>query len=169
MPTFLRLIQLLAMVTWVGGLLFFAFILAPTAFHTLPSTHDAGLIVGATLRVFDLVGIACGACFLAVTAVLFARAPMRIRGRYEMQFLLTAVMILATAYIHLNILPSMDRDRDRTGGDITSVPPTHPARAHFYTLHKRSERVESAVLLLGLAVVVLLSREQLPLGPQPLK
>jgi uncharacterized membrane protein len=31
-----RLLQLLAMVVWAGGLIFFAFVLAPTAFHTLP-------------------------------------------------------------------------------------------------------------------------------------
>jgi uncharacterized membrane protein len=166
MPTFLRFLQLLAMVVWVGGLVFFAFVLAPTAFATFPSVHEAGLIVGASLRVFDLVGIVCGVVFMIATGVLFARAPMRIRGRYEMQFLLAAVMVLATAYIHLNILPAMDRDRDRVAGDITSVPTTHPARVHFDTLHKRSERVEGAVLFIGLAVVFLMSREQLPVATE---
>jgi uncharacterized membrane protein len=167
MPTLLRLLQLLAIVTWVGGLIFFAFVLAPTAFATYPTAHEAGLIVGASLRVFDLVGLACGPVFLLATAVLFARAPMRLRGRYEIQFLLAAIMLLATAYIHFNILPSMDRDRDRANGDITSVPTDHPARLHFDKLHKRSERVEGAVLLLGLAVVVLMSREQFPAEGEP--
>jgi uncharacterized membrane protein len=164
MPTLLRLLQLLAMVVWVGGLVFFAFVLAPTAFATYPTAHEAGLIVGASLRVFDVVGLVCGALFLLATGVLFAQAPLRIRGRYEMQFLLAAVMLLATAYIHFNILPSMDRDRDRANGDITSVSADHPARIHFDKLHKRSERVEGAVLLLGLAIVVLMAREQVPVS-----
>ena len=155
-----RLLQLLALTIWVGGLIFFAFILAPTAFHTLPSIREAGLVVGAALRVFDLVAVGCGGIFLAATALLFSRAPLRIRGRYEMEFLLAAVMLLATAYIHWNILPAMESDRRLAGGDITFVNASHPAHVHFDKLHARSERIEGGVLLLGLAVVFLVSREQ---------
>ncbi len=155
----LRLLQLLAMVVWVGGLCFFAFVLAPTAFATLPTIHEAGLIVGATLRVFDLVGVVCGALFLAATALLFRSAPMRIRGRYEMEFLLATVMLLGTSYIHWNVLPAMETDRLQAGGDVAAVEPTNPARVHFDKLHTRSERVEGAVLFIGLGVVFLMSRE----------
>ena len=162
MQTLLRLIQLLTMTIWVGGIIFFAFVLAPTAFATYPTIHEAGLIVGATLRPLDNIGLICGALFMSATAVMFIQAPHRIRGRYEIQFILAAVMLLATAYLNLNILPAMDRDRDRAAGDITSVPQDNPARIHFDMLHKRSERVEGAVLLLGLAVIVLMAREQLP-------
>ena len=155
-----RLLQLLTLIIWVGGLIFFAFILAPTAFHTLPSIREAGLVVGAALRVFDLVAVACGIVFLAATAMLFRRAPLRIRGRYEMEFLLAALMLLATAYIHWNILPAMESDRRLAGGDITLVDALHPAHIHFDKLHARSERIEGGVLLVGLAVVFLVSREQ---------
>ena len=160
MASIARLLQLLTLTIWVGGLIFFAFILAPTAFHTLPSIREAGLVVGAALRVFDLVAVGCGAVFLVATAVLFGRAPMRIRGRYEMEFLLAAVMLLATAYIQWNILPAMESDRRLAGGDITFVDASNPAHVHFDTLHARSERIEGGVLLLGLAVVFLVSREQ---------
>ncbi len=163
MPTFLRLIQLLTMTVWVGGLIFFAFVLAPTAFATLPTVHEAGLIVGATLRPLHNIGLICAALFMSATAILFARAPHSVRGRYEIQFILAAIMLLATAYLNLNVLPAMDRDRDRASGDITSVPPDNPARIHFDQLHRRSERVEGAVLLLGIAVIVLMAREQLPI------
>ncbi len=155
-----RLLQLLTLTIWVGGLIFFAFILAPTAFHTLPSIREAGLVVGASLRVFDLVAVSCGIVFLAATALLFSRAPLPTRGRYEMEFLLAAVMLLATAYVHWNILPSMDNDRRLAGGDITFVDASNPAHVHFDKLHTRSERIEGGVLLLGLAVIFLVSREQ---------
>ena len=155
----LRFLQLIAIVVWVGGICFFAFVLAPAAFSTLPSVHEAGLIVGATLKIFDVLAIGCGAVFLAATALLFRFATMRIRGRYEMEFLLAAVMLAATAYLHWNILPAMDTDRINAGGDVTAVDPTNPARAHFDKLHVRSERVEGGVLLLGLGVVFLMSRE----------
>ena len=154
-----RLLQLLAMVVWVGGLVFFAFVLAPTAFHTLPTVHEAGLIVGATLRVFDLVGLACGGLFLAATTVLFFRAVEAQKPRYEWQLLLCGVMLLGTAFIHWNILPAMDRDRVLAGGDINVAAQTNPARIHFDRLHARSEQIEGAVLLLGLCVVFLIARE----------
>ena len=40
--SFLRFLMLLSLVVWIGGLIFFAFVLAPTAFQVLPSTHIAG-------------------------------------------------------------------------------------------------------------------------------
>lgn len=160
MPGFLRLVQLLSIVVWVGGLCFFAFVLAPAAFRTLPSVREAGLIVGATLRVFDGVALGCGMAFLAATAMLFRGALMRVRGRYEMEFLLAVVMCAATAYIHWNILPAMEADRVSAGGDVSTVAATNPARMHFDRLHARSEKVEGAVLLVGLVVMFLISREQ---------
>ncbi len=162
MTSVARLLQLLALIVWVGGLIFFAFILAPTAFRTLPSIREAGLVVGAALRVFDLVAVGCGVVFLAATALLFSRAPQSIRGRYEMEFLLAAIMLLATAYIHWNILPAMESDRRLAGGDITFVDASNPVHVHFDKLHARSERMEGGVLLLGLALVFLVSRQNVP-------
>ncbi len=156
---FLRFVQLLAMSFWIGGLVFFAFVLAPTAFHTLPSVHEAGLIVGQSLRVFDVLELGCAGLFLAATAAMFRSATLRIRGRYEIEFLLAAVMLLGTAYTHWNLLPSMDADQALVGGDIASMPANFPARVHFEKLHVRSERVAGAVLLLGLGVLFLMSRE----------
>ena len=39
--SFLRFLMLLSLVAWIGGLIFFAFVLAPTAFQVLPTTHLA--------------------------------------------------------------------------------------------------------------------------------
>jgi hypothetical protein len=69
------------------------------------------------------------------------------------------VMLIATAYIHFGILPPMEKDRSLAGGDINSVEVSNPVRVHFDKLHLRSERVEGAVLLIGLAVIFLMSRE----------
>lgn len=156
-----RLLQLLAMVTWAGGLIFFAFVLAPTAFHTLPTIHLAGEIVGAALKVFNIVAMVCGAVFLIVTALMFRKAPMRTRGRYEMEFLLAGVMLMGTAYIHWNIIPRMDADMAQAGGDTSKVEATNPAKLHFDKLHALSERVEGFVMLLSFGVLFLMSREQL--------
>lgn len=167
MNGFHRLLQLLTMTVWVGGLVFFAFVLAPTAFRVLPTQFEAGLVVGAALHTFDYVAMGAGAVFLVATVLLFRGAPKQIQGRYEMEFLVALAMLLGTAYIHYNLLPAMERDRARAGGDIQSVAPEHPAREHFNRLHRRSERVEGAVLLLGLGVLFLMSREQTALEATP--
>lgn len=159
MTGFLRLLQLLAMVVWVGGLIFLAFVLAPVAFRVLPTVREAGIVVGASLRVFDVVCLACGTIFLFATGLLFRETPMRVRGRYELEFLLAAAMLIATVYIHFGILPAMERDRRFVGGDINSVELANPSRVHFDKLHQRSEQVEGGTLLLGLALIILMSRE----------
>ena len=156
----LRFVQLLTMNCWVGGLVFFAFVLAPTAFHTLPRVHEAGLVVGESLRGFDVFALVCGSLFLLATAAMFRAAAMRVRGRYEIEFLLAGVMLLGTAYLHWNILPAMDADQRLAAGDIARTPADYPAHIHFDKLHHRSERVAGAVLVIGLGVLFLMSREQ---------
>ncbi len=163
MQGFLRYMQLLSMVIWIGGLVFFAFVMAPVAFGVLPSIHAAGLVVGSSLKVFDKLALVCGAIFLAVTAGLYRKAPMRIRGRYEIEFLLAGVMILATAYLQWNIIPAMDNDQLQAGGDVNKLTRTDPVWLHFDRLHHRSENVAGLVLLVGLGVLFFMSRESLRL------
>ena len=167
MQGLLRFAQLLTITIWVGGLIFFAFVLAPTAFSVLPSVHEAGLVVGASLKVFDTIGLVCGALFLGATALMFNFAPHRIKGRYELEFLLAGVMLLGTAYLTFNIVPAMDRDQLQAGGDINTAEKTNPARIHFEKFHARSEHVAGTILFLGLGVLFLISREHLKLEDRP--
>ena len=46
--TFLRFLMLLALVVWLGALIFFP-VVAQTSFTVLPSAHLAGLVVRGTL------------------------------------------------------------------------------------------------------------------------
>lgn len=159
MAIFFRALRLLAMTVWVGGLVFFAFILAPLAFSTLPTTHEAGTIVGGTLRVLNTVGSTCGFLFLIATIALWFRTEPRRRRFLPFQLLLVVAMMLATAVVQHGIVPAMERDRITAGGDIDAAPVDNPARRDFERLHPISERVEGAVLLLGLANIVLLAAE----------
>ena len=162
MPTLVRILRLLAIVIWVGGIIFFAFVLAPVAFHLLPSTHVAGTVVGGTLRILDTIGLVCGGIFSLGTCVLLQRSRPPARGRYQAQLTLAVIMFLATAYLHFGVLPPMETDRIQAGGDIEASPGTNPAHRNFERLHKRSEQIESVVLLCGLGVVILMARESLP-------
>ncbi len=159
MAIMLRFLQLLAITVWVGGLCFFAFVLAPTAFGVLPNFHEAGLVVGASLKVFDKVELGCGAIFLLATAAKFLRAQ-RSRTLLGVELGLAVLMVVATAFLQYRIIPPMDRDQAQVGGDINAVAPTNPARIEFEKLHERSERVAGVTLLLGIVVVFSMALEQ---------
>ncbi len=152
----LRFLRLITSTVWVGGIAFFAFVLAPVAFHTLPTVREAGQIVGSCLRVFDLVALACGLILLITTAVAFARSTSN-RRSLGLQGGVVALMTLATLFLHFGILPPMDADRAASGGDISSLPPTDPHRLHFDRLHARSEQVEGSVFLGGIALLILMA------------
>jgi uncharacterized membrane protein len=164
MATLFHTLRLLSIVVWVGGITFFAFVVAPVAFGVLPSTHEAGLVVGGTLRVLHVMGLISGLLFACCTLVLFKHASHKsTKSGYETQILLTALMLAATAYLQWNVLPAMDRDRAAAGGNIEAAPKGSAPRLHFERLHTRSERIEGAVLLCGLGVILLMGREPLPL------
>ena len=145
--------QLLALVVWVGGLIFFAFVLAPVAFSRLPSSHEAGLVVGAALRDLHAMGLVAGFVYLA------AAAGERTARRWWLGPVMVAVMMALTAVSHWTILPRMERDRAAAGGDVAAADASNPARVDFDRLHRLSERVEGGVLVLGLATTVLMGLE----------
>ncbi len=159
MSVSLRILRLLAMVVWVGGLVFFAFVVAPVAFSVLPSTREAGMGVGGTLRVLNELGYFCGLVFLLATSLLWLRSEGRGHWRFATQWLLAALMLVATVYVQAGVIPAMERDRMAVGGAIDSAAPNDPARVDFDRLHGISEKVEGSALLLGLGVVVLMGFE----------
>ena len=159
MQTLLRAIRLLVMVLWVGGLCFFAFVVAPVAFGRLSSPHEAGLVVGGTLRVLHWIGLIGGVLFCLANVWLWFRAEVPARVGFAMQFALVVIMLALTAYSQFSILPRMDRDRAIAGGDIATASLDNPARIDFERLHSWSERLEGLVLLCGIGVVLVLARE----------
>ena len=68
---FLRFLMLLALVVWLGSLIFFAFVVAPTAYSPglLPTRHLAGEIVGRSLGALHWMGIVSGITFLITSAI----------------------------------------------------------------------------------------------------
>ena len=161
MSGFLRVVRLLAIVLWVGGLVFFAFVVAPVSFHVLPSTHEAGMVVAGTLGVLNRMGLICGAVFAVANGILLAHISLAERKRNPLfwaQYLCVAMMI-ATMYVQWSIVPRMERDRIAAGGNVDATVPDNPARMDFERLHPISEKVEGAALVLGLGVVVMLGLE----------
>ncbi|GAC1428161.1 MAG: hypothetical protein NVSMB62_26090 [Acidobacteriaceae bacterium] len=161
MTAVLRILRLLAVVVWVGGIIFFAFVVAPVAFSVLPSTHSAGTVVAGTLNILDWIALACGLLFLLTASLLWARSS-RSRRLITAQLWLVLAMIAASAIIQWRIVPAMERDRIAAGGDIDAAPRDNPAREDFQRLHPLSEKLEGAVLFGGLGIVILMGLEAPP-------
>jgi len=147
------------MTAWVGGLAFFAFVVAPVAFHRLPSAHEAGLVVGGTLVILHWIGLIGGALFCLATATLWFRAEVPARVGFALEMVLAGIMLIVTAYSQFRILPAMEQDRIAAGGAIETADVSSPARIDFERLHVLSERLEGLVFFCGVGVILVLARE----------
>jgi len=145
--------MLLSLVVWVGGLIFFAFVLAPAAFQVLPDTHLAGNVVGRALSKLHWIAIVSGIVFL-LSSLLYSRLADGTAHVFAMHHVLICLMLALTIFSQFWIIPHMDTLRAQVG-DFATVTLDNPARVQFDALHVWSTRVESAVLLLGLVVIYL--------------
>jgi len=152
--SFLRFLMVLSLVVWIGGLIFFAFVLAPTAFQVLmPNTHLAGNVVGRALGKLHWMAIISGIVFL-IASLLYSYLTAGSAHVFAMRHVLICLMLGLTLFSQFWIIPRMDTLRASVG-DFATVPLDNPARIQFDALHVWSTRVESAVLLLGLVAVYL--------------
>jgi uncharacterized membrane protein len=159
MRTLVRTLLLLSLSIWIGGLIFFAFIEAPVAFLSLADTHQAGIIVGTSLRILHWMGLGCGIALL----LLFTMAGhLGIYAQQRMKLPLIAVlfMLALTAFSQFSIIPHMEQYRIQSGGAINRSPQDDPSRIAFNRLHKVSEKVEGGVLLCGVALLFLLAHAE---------
>ncbi len=142
--SFVRFLMLLALVIWVGGIAFFAFVLAPTVFHPgiLPSRQLAGQVVSRSLGILHWMGLGCGVVFL-VTSVVEAQVTTGFAsvfsGRNLLVFamiVLTLVSVFAICAAHAGTAQRHGRHRQcaprrRTAGGVQPVARVvHPAGEH---------------------------------------
>jgi hypothetical protein len=159
MKTVLRTLLYLALIVWLGAEVFFPVVAAITFMTLQPDTHAAGSIVGQLLRILHGMGLVSGLIALALLALAPAWGIYKPKTVLAPMVLLT-LMIACTCYSQFGIIPAMERDRIAAGGDINAADLSNPARIHFNDLHVRSERFEQAILLMGLATVVLVAKAE---------
>src|SRR5579872_6360734 len=90
--SFLRFLMVLSLVVWIGGLIFSAFVLAPTAFQVLPNTHLAGNVVGRTLGKLHWIAIISGVVFL-ISSLLYSYLTQGTAHVFAMRHVLIALML----------------------------------------------------------------------------
>ena len=154
----IRYFMLLSLVIWIGGIVFFAFVLAPTVFHPgiLPTRQLAGNVVNRSLAILHGMGIACGIVF-AVTSMIHARITVGAAQPFAARHLLIYAMIVLTLISMFTVGSRMQVLRQEMAV-IDNVPHDDPRRVEFNRLHVWSTRMEGTVLVLGLALLYLMSR-----------
>jgi uncharacterized membrane protein len=152
---FLRYLMLLSLIVWLGGLIFFAFVLAPTAFSLLPTGHLAGNLVARSIHILHWMGVVSAIVYLA-SSLVYGRVSSGSFAPLAARHWVVLLMLLLTLISQFAIVPKMASLRASIG-EIDSVPLDNPARMQFDALHAWSTRLEVGVLLLGLVATYLTS------------
>src|SRR5208283_4463798 len=154
--SFLRFLMLISLVVWIGGLIFFSLVVAPTAFSVLPTSHLAGSMVGRSLGKLHWLAIFSAVLYL-ISSLLYSRLTEGTAHVFAARHILLCLMLALTLISQFGIIPRMDALRASLG-EIRAVPVDNPQRIQFDALHLWSTRLEGSVLLLGLVVVYLTAR-----------
>jgi uncharacterized membrane protein len=155
--SFLRYLMLLALIVWLGGLIFFSFVLAPTVFAVLPTHQLAGNVVSRSIVALHWMGIVSGLVFL-ICSMIYSRLSAGELNPFSTSHVLVYFMLALTAISQFKLFPKMDALRTSLG-EIDKVPLNDPARMLFDALHVWSTRIEVGVFVLGLILVFTVARQ----------
>jgi uncharacterized membrane protein len=143
--------MLLTLIVWIGGIIFFAFVLAPTLFSVLPTTKLAGDVVNVTLGKLHWIGLVSGVVFLIASLLYNWQKYVQLRP-FVLSHVFVVLMLAFTMVSQFGITPRM-RELRSSPAMLDSV-----GRAEFDSLHAWSTYLEGGVLLLGIGVVGLTAR-----------
>ncbi len=151
-----RFLMLLSLVVWLGGLIFFSFVLAPTVFSVLPMRHLAGSVVTRSLAALHWMGIVSGIVF-AASSMAYSHLTRGAAHPFAAHHLLVYLMLALTLASQFGISPKMQALRTSMG-TIDDVPHEDPRRVAFKRLHVWSTRLEGGVFFAGLVLLFLTAR-----------
>lgn len=149
----LRFVMLLSLVVWIGGIIFFAFVVAPTVFSVLPTRHLAGQVVNRSLTALHWMGIVSGIIFL-ITSMIYSRLSVGYLHLFAPRHVLVVIMLVLTLISMFVVASKMEVLRADMG-IIDNVQQNDPRRIEFNELHRWSTRLEVGVFAMGLAVLYL--------------
>ncbi|MGB7753554.1 MAG: DUF4149 domain-containing protein [Candidatus Acidiferrales bacterium] len=153
MNSILRFLQVFALGSWVGSIIYLSFVVAPGAFGVLQSRDQAGLMVGYSLARLHYLGMIAAVLYLVASLAL---APS-LKTFLQPAMLGVILMFALTGLSQTQVTPRLAELRT----EMVSVDATlkdNPLRVEFDRLHQTSVRIEVAVLLIGIAALFLTVR-----------
>jgi uncharacterized membrane protein len=149
----LRTLMLLALIVWIGGIIFFALVVAPILFTVLPTPQMAGSVVGPALTRLHDIGLVAGVVFLICSVIYNWRRYSQLR-LLSATHILMVLMLVMTAVSQFVVTPRIRHLRS----EPLIAERVPDVAAEFNRLHRWSTRLEGGVLFLGLGVVGLAAR-----------
>jgi len=137
---------------WIGVIALFSFVVAPSAFAVMPSSHHAGAMVSRVIGAVEVIGIGAGTILLL--NALFSRNRLgRIRIFEIAAYLIT---VIAMAFSRFYVSSRLHDIRAQFGETLASLAPTDSVRVQFDMLHRLSVGSLSLCLLVALAILSIL-------------
>ena len=146
---------LLTLAAWIGSIIFFSFIVAPTIFKTL-KPDDAASLIRRIFSKYYLLGILCSAASLvSLSLMLFDRSFSKWPA--ILSLLLVAAMGATDLWLRQGVMPHMNSLRDhRAALESSAQPPDPTLDLEWQSLHRLSVQLNVTVLLCGLVLIFLL-------------
>ncbi|HYB74303.1 MAG TPA: DUF4149 domain-containing protein [Candidatus Sulfotelmatobacter sp.] len=143
---------LVALVVWVGGIIFFSFVGAPSTFQAVP-VDMAGKVVGKIFPRYYLLGFVAGLVALAAFLGL-ARMSGQWGGLKVANALLLTAMLGTGLYAGTVVLRQANAVKQQIGSFEDRSQGSPELRAEFARLHRLAVILNGVVLVLGLAVLL---------------
>jgi len=159
----LRLVYVLALAVWLGGMTILGAVVAPTIFQTLQSAEPssgralAGLAFSAILTRFHFVAYGCGFLLLVtlIAMALLGPRPKHVAIRCG----IVVGMLLVSAYSGVAVLGEIETIQRDVGALPSHLPEGDPRRVRFDALHQLSTRLMMVDLLGALVLLYWEARE----------
>lgn len=159
----LRYLHVLALVVWLGGMILFGAVVAPTAFEVLQASAPgngralAGELVGAMLARFHPIAYGAGTLLLVTLAAMAILGP-RPRG-FGVRSAIIASMLAVALYSGRAVLPELEALQREIGAPSSSLPQDDPRRLRFEELHVLSTRLMIVNVAAGMVLLYWEARE----------
>lgn len=152
MQTAFKFIYILSVCFWIGSIFFFSFFAAPSIFKVLPR-ETAGNVVSDIFPKYYLVAYICGGA--AVITTMLLRLIYEHKGGISFGLRLGALLImLALAVYAGEVLRPKAAEARAEMRSHSETSPNYPAsQDKFRKLHARSAIINSAVFVLGIAIL----------------
>jgi uncharacterized membrane protein len=153
MTNIVRFIEVFALGTWVGSIIYLSFVVAPGAFGVLQSRDQAGLMVGHSLARLHYMGVIAAVLYLLAGLLL---APS-LKTFLQPAMIGVVLMLALTLVSQMRVTPRLAELRTEMVS-VDATPKDSPLRVEFDRLHQTSVRIEETVLLIGIAALFLTVR-----------
>ncbi|MBI3398230.1 MAG: DUF4149 domain-containing protein [Deltaproteobacteria bacterium] len=145
----IKFIHLLSLVVWLGGMIFFSFIAAPSIFKMLPR-ETAGDVVGNIFPKYWMLGYICSITALATLLILSFQEKAYPWARIGLLVLMTALVFYSGKVIGKNATEV--KAQIRATEDQAQK---ESLRLKFKAIHRKSMILNAVILILGMTVLFL--------------